>query len=177
MRNVVLYIAASIDGYIARKNGALDWLENLPNPDNTDHGYLDFLSDVDAIVMGRKTYNELIGFDIEWPYKGINSYIISSNTNLNILSPDTFLLNTDIEDFIKKLKLTGEKSIWLVGGGQLVSYFLNQNLIDKIILSVAPVILGEGIALFDSKTLETQWELENVEKFNTGIVSLTYTKK
>ncbi|MEI6062317.1 MAG: dihydrofolate reductase family protein [Bacteroidota bacterium] len=177
MGKVVLYIAVSLDGYIARPDGNLDWLFALPNPGQIDHGYAEFLSTIGDIVMGRSTYNEIIGFDMDWPYKGINTYVISNNTELKLSSPGTFLLSDGIPGFIDNLKTNSPKDIWLTGGGKLVACFLAKGLIDRMILSLIPVILGEGIPLFPGKLPESGWALSNVESFTTGVVSLTYDKK
>lgn len=177
MSKVVLYIATSIDGFIARPNGKLDWLENLPTTENTDYGYADFLKSVGTIVMGKTTYNEILGFGIDWPYPDHKTYVVSSNQSFLPTTPETFLLNTDIDVFITKLKEESDQNCWLVGGGKLINYFLNKDLIDKMIVSIAPVILGEGIPLFAGKSMESEWNLDTIEKFDNCIVSLTYTKK
>ncbi|MFZ4582383.1 MAG: dihydrofolate reductase family protein [Paludibacter sp.] len=176
MSKVILYIASSIDGFIARENGSLDWLDNLPNPDSIDHGYNELLADIDTIIMGRKTYEVLLGFGFDWPYLNKKTYIVSRNTELIISTPNTFLVNDELSAFTHQIKLSNSKNCWLVGGGELVHFYLNNNLVDKIIISIAPVILGVGIPLFVGKSTESKWTLVDVEKFNTGIVNLTYNK-
>jgi len=176
MSKVILYIASSIDGFIARGNGSLDWLDNLPNPDNIDHGYNELLADIDTIIMGRKTYDILIGFGIDWPYTNKKTYIVSKNSELTISTPNTFLVNDELNTLTHHIKLSNSKNCWLVGGGELIHFYLNNNLVDKMIISIAPVVLGEGIPLFVGKSLPSNWMLVDVEKFNTGIVNLTYNK-
>lgn len=177
MKNVVLYIAASLDGFIARPDGNMDWLNSIPNPQKGDYGYASLLESIQTIIMGKSTYNAVIDFGIEWPYTGFITYIVTGNKEFKLSSPDTYVLHSDINEFVTHLKKTTEKDIWLVGGGQLITYFINNELVDKLILTVVPVILGEGIALFPNKPKETNWALLNTQQFNTGLVTLTYSKK
>lgn len=177
MVKTILYIATSLDGKIARKDGSLDWLFSLPNPNQIDYGYVDFLSTIGTTVMGRKTYNEILGFEVEWPYQGINSYVVTTSQNFKPTTPDTFSLSTDLNDFIDNLKLEGKKDIWLIGGGELIASFLEKKILDRMILTVIPTIIGEGIPLFPNINEDSNWELVNVEKFETGVVSLTYDRK
>ena len=177
MSKTTLYIATTIDGKIARNDGSLDWLYALPNPNQIDHGYADFLSTIGTTIMGKKTYNEILGFGVEWPYQNITSYVATTDENYKTITPDTFPLKSNIIDFVNELKTKSEKDTWLIGGGQLITYFLNNDLLDKMILTIIPTIIGEGISLFPDNPKETIWKLENVEKFETGVVNLTYERK
>lgn len=174
MRKVKLYIAASLDGFIARKDGTLDWLEGIPNPNKHDYGYQAFYDSVDTVLMGRLTYSEILGFDVDWPYGNCQSVVFSKNKALDISTPDTRLVNNDIKDYVNQLKATSGKDIWLVGGGGLVTSFLNDGLIDEIILCIPPVIIGKGIPLFPDTPKETKLELIESTPYDTGFVSLTY---
>lgn len=176
MSKIVLYIASSLDGYIARTDGSLDWLNNHPNPDNTDYGYGEFLQSISAIVMGRITYEEVIKFGIPWPYKGIPTYVTTSNEQLDITTPDTHRYSGDLSELSDSLKKMTNNDIWLVGGGKLVTHFLNLNLIDRIILTIMPVLLGEGILLFPGRSIESQWKLNACKAFGSGVVSVTYDR-
>ena len=176
MAKVILYIACSLDGFIAKPDGNLEWLNSVPNPDNTDHGYSDFLKGISVIIMGRRTYSEVLGFGIEWPYSDKITYVVTGNDSLKIESPGTHRLCGNISESVEKIKLGTGKDIWLVGGGKLVTYFLNNNLVDKMVISFVPVILGNGIPLFPDKPEETTWNLTGTTAFSTGIVSLTYEK-
>lgn len=177
MNKTTLYIATSLDGKIARKDGSLDWLFSLPNPNQIDHGYADFLSNIGTTIMGRKTYNEIIGFGVDWPYQGMNSYVVTTSKDFKPTTPDTFSIATDLNDFIDNLKIGGEKDIWLIGGGQLIASFLEKKILDRMILTIIPTIIGEGIPLFPNSNEDTNWELVNVEQFETGVVNLTYDRK
>lgn len=175
MRQVTLYIAASLDGYIARKDGSLDWLTDLPGSDGSDHGYAEFYETIDTVIMGRKTYEEVLGFDVEWPYADAQTYVVSRSPQQKIKTDNTRLISDDVVDMISEMKAADGKDIWLVGGGELVSLFLRYGLIDKIILSVAPVVLGDGIQLFPNIENEIKLKLEDVRTFSSGIATLTYS--
>jgi dihydrofolate reductase len=176
MSKTTLYIATTLDGKIARKDGSLDWLFALANPNQIDHGYADFLKRIGTTIMGKNTYNEILGFGVEWPYRGMDSYIATTNKELQATMPETYIISSNISDHINKLKGQSQKDIWLIGGGQLITYFLNNDLLDRMILSLIPTIIGEGISLFPDNPKEIIWELSNVEKFETGVVNLTYDK-
>ena len=176
MPKVILYIATSLDGFIARPDGNLDWLTSFPQPKSGDYGYNDLLNSISTIVMGRKTYDEILAFGIEWPYTEYNTYVVTKNKSYKTTTPNTFTLNENLGTFVKSIKDKSEKDIWLVGGGSLVTAFINENILDKMIISKVPVLLGEGIPLFAHKPKETSWELKNTQAFDTGIVNLTYEK-
>jgi len=173
----VLYIATSLDGFIARPDGNLDWLTSIPQPmTGDDYGYTDLLNSIGTTIMGRKTYDEIIDFGIDWPYIGLNSFVITTNKELKIQSPDTNILSEDLKSFVNDLKQKTEKDIWLIGGGQIITRFINEDLLDKMIITVIPKIIGEGIPLFARKPKETNWKLTETKSFETGVVNLTYEK-
>lgn len=176
MSKIQLYIAASIDGFIAREDGGLDWLE-LPNPSKVDYGYAQFLSGIDTVVTGRKTYQEVLGFGVEWPYKGCKTYVVTSSADLELPTPDTFSMPLPDAEAVRKLRGQSQKNIWLLGGGQLVTHFLNLGELDEIILCMIPVILGKGIRLFPGEPRETGFDLKHTQAFDTGAVLLTWQKK
>ena len=177
MSITTLYIATTLDGKIARKDGSLDWLFALANPNQIDHGYADFLKGIGTTIMGKNTYNEILGFGVEWPYTGMDSYIATTHKEFQVKTPETNVISSNITDLINKLKGQSRKDIWLIGGGQLITYFLNNDLLDRMILTMIPTIIGEGISLFPGNPKETKWILSNVEKFETGVVNLTYDKE
>lgn len=175
MKKVKLFIAASIDGYIARPDGSLDWLDRVPNPDKLDFGYYAFYDSVDTLLIGRKTYEEVLGFGVDWPYPDSKTYIISKE-EVEIKTENTFQLKGLLKEQIEMLRQEAGKDIWVVGGGVLISSILDLGLIDEMLITITPVILGEGIPLFPNKPKETQFELIKTEPFSTGFVNLTYKK-
>lgn len=126
--------------------------------------------------MGRKTYEEILGFGIEWPYDNCKSFIVTSDPNYQTKTENTVTINRVDDQHIDKIRLASKKNIWLVGGGQLITEFINNNLIDEMTLSLIPTILGKGIRLFPNIPEETMFELVNTESFNTGVVNLAYKK-
>jgi len=176
MGKVILYTATSLDGFIARPDGNLDWLTSIPNPATGDYGYEDPLSSIETIIMGRKTYDEVIGFGIEWPYVGFKTYIVTTDVHYTPKSVDTYILNSNLKDFIHETKKISKKDIWLVGGGKLTTSFINHGLVDRMIITIIPKVISEGIPLFAPKPAESNWSLIKVQQFNTGVVNLTYDK-
>jgi dihydrofolate reductase len=176
MANIKLFIATSIDGYIARLDGSLDWLDDVPNPDNIDHGYRDFYSGIGTLFMGRKTYEAILGMDVDWPYEDAKTYILTRNADYTATTPHTYVINEDILGLVEEIREEEDKDIWLVGGGELVSMFMDLKLIDEMILSVIPVVLGSGIPLFASDSQQVKFKLLDSRVFETGIINLHYAQ-
>ena len=174
MRTLSLYIATSIDGFIARSDGRVDWLNAIPNPDQLDYGYGAFLASIDTTLMGNNTYQTVLGFGGDFPYPDTINYVFSRS-----FQPDTPHIQYVTEDpaaFFQRLKQGDGKKIWLIGGGQLNTVLLNAGLIDELIISIAPVVLGTGIPLFGHTAVETHWTRIKTESFETGFVQSTYQR-
>lgn len=172
MKKIKLYIAASIDGYIARSDGDLDWLTKYPINSETNYGYDDFYKSVDTVIMGGQTYRDILSMDFIWPYKDKTTYVITRNpmeTKENI----HFITENIIEE-ISKLREENGKDIWLAGGGQLITMLLVSDLVDEMIITTIPVILGNGIALFPKQPKESQWELQSSISYTNGVVQAKY---
>ena len=174
-RKVILYIAMSIDGYIARKNGDIDWLEGDGSDPTSDFGYNEFYENIDTVIIGKTTYNQVINelsVDV-WPYEGKESFVFTSENiedNKNVK-----FINEDICEFIKALKEKEGKDIWIVGGAELISYLTKENLIDEYIISIMPTVIGEGISLFKEGTTELKLKLKDTKVYN-GVVMTHYVK-
>lgn len=177
MKEIHLFIATSLDGFIARENGSLDWLVNIPNPSQTDYGYNEMIENTDVIVMGRKTYDEILDFGIEWPYGNCKTFVVTRKQDFVPSTPNTFVMNKIDAGTIQFLKSQSSKNIWLAGGGSLVTQFLDHGAIDEMTISIVPIILGKGIRLFADEPSEIQFETVKTELFDTGIVNLVYRKK
>ena len=177
MRQVVLYIAASLDNFIARSDGGVDWLDSpdfqLPGE---DYGYKDFYSTIDTTLMGNSTYKFILDQDVPFPYPDRANYVFSRSTQHQDTEFVRFI-SGDIASFVGELKQEAGKDIWLIGGGQVNSILLNNHLIDKIILTMVPMTLGEGIPLFHGKTKEVKFSLESSQSYSGGMVQLTLLKK
>jgi dihydrofolate reductase len=177
MTKIKLFIAHSLDGFIARENGSLDWLENLPNPKGVDHGYSKFLADIDTILIARASYEEILGFGVDWPYPNCQTWVLTRQSNYIVSTPNTQLLYPISPQAFADVKASATKDIWALGGGKLISALLNLGLVDEMTLSVIPIVLGKGILLFPNQPLETKLELINTQSFETGVVNLHYRTK
>ena len=168
-----VYIATSIDGYIARKNDGLDWLENFnppPESPDEDYGFKKFLASVDALVMGKNTYKIASSVDT-WPYQEKRVIVLSST--LSSVCDRAEIYAGDIVHLIKKLYSEGIKHIY-VDGGKTISQFLNEGLIDELIISIIPVILGSGIPLFNHIPHESWCHLVSSQAYSNGFMQLRY---
>lgn len=174
MGKVKLYIAASVDGFIARTDGDIDWLTGYPNPSKEDYGYKDFFESVDTVIMGGRTYLDILAMDVVWPYPGKKSYIVTHNP-LSQKENIDFITENVIER-ISGLKQENGKNIWLVGGGELVSMLLDNNLVDEMIITYIPVVLGNGIRLFQGSSKESNWRLAENKSFDNNVIQVTYQR-
>ena len=174
MRKLKLYTASSIDGLIAREDGSVDWLDAVPNPNNLDYGYVDFYNSVDITLMGNKTYQQVMSFDFDFPYQSTTNYVFSRAPKID--TAHVSFVTKDIPGFVKKLKKGKGKDIWLIGGGELNSLLLKNDLIDELILTIIPVILGSGIPLFSIGGKEQFFSLIKSRAFDNGIVQIRYVK-
>jgi len=173
---VTLYIAASVDGFIAGPDGEIDWLSMVDHPDE-DYGYYQFYDSVDALIMGRKTYEVPAGV-AEWPYPGKPSYVLTrqdlKTAGLNTDRDDVTFVSDPVETVVASLRSQGFKHLWLAGGGEIIRAFLNQRLIDEHIISIIPVILGAGIPLFPTPNPLQRLELISSRHFKSGLIQAHY---
>lgn len=162
-RKLVLFIATSLDGYIATKDDSLEWLFKVEG--EGDNGYSEFYETVDTILMGRKTYdwinNNLTG---EFPYQNKQCYVFSRSDNED--TKDIIYVNENIIDFTNKLKNEEGENIWIVGGGELLHPFIENKLVDEFIITVAPTIIGNGIPLFKEGDYQLDLNLQSTRTFN-----------
>jgi dihydrofolate reductase len=176
---VSVYIATSLDGFIARKDGELDWLNaaNATVPEGEDLGYHEFIDSVDVLIIGRKTYEQVLSFG-QWPYGKTRVVVLSRNPiTVPPDSPDTVTHSSESpRDLYDRLSGEGAKHLY-VDGGVTIQGFLAEGLIDEITVTVIPVILGEGIPLFGP--LESDVVLTHVrtKAFDFGFVQTTYLVK
>jgi dihydrofolate reductase len=169
-RKIVLYIAASLDGYIATKDDSLDWLFKVEG--EGDNGYSKFYETVDTILIGRRTYDWVMDKEKgNFPYKDKECYVFSST--LTGKNENVEFINEDIAGFAKKLKEMPGKNIWIVGGGELLHFFIKERLVDEFIVTVAPALIGRGIPLFKEVDFELELKLKEVKRFNQ-FVELSY---
>ncbi|UBF26246.1 dihydrofolate reductase family protein [Kovacikia minuta CCNUW1] len=170
MRRIVLFIASSLDGYIARPSGEVDWLFT-----DQDYGYTDFLAEVDTVLMGRKTYEQVLTFG-EFPYQEKQCFVFSQNPDFDA-SPHAKTVGTDVKDFVQGLRQSEGKTIWLVGGAALIHPFIAHRLLDEIILFVHPILLGGGIPLFAGETPTQALKLVGHHSYDSGLLRIIYQAK
>lgn len=173
----IVFIAASIDGYIADKEGGISYLEMIPNPEQNDMGYTRLMDRVDALVMGRNTYEKVLSFEIGWPYtKPV--YLLSNS--LKEIPKDydgkIELVNGPLKEVIKSIHAKGHHSLY-IDGGNTIQNFLKEDLIDEMILTTIPTLLGGGVPLFSDHSIALEFELVDSEVFLDEIVQRTYKRK
>ncbi len=173
MKKIILYSAASLNGKIARSNGNVDWLESIPNPENSDYGYFDFYKTIDTTIQGFNTYQQIIDWGIEFPYKEKKNYVLTRKQGLNDTEHVQFVSANHIK-FIRELKQQAGKDIWLIGGGQVNTLLFNENLIDEVHLHIMPVIIPDGIEIFENKPQQKMLKLNKSKSYASGVVELQY---
>ena len=147
MSNIV-YIAASLDGYIADKNGSVDWLHELPNPEGSDMGFGELMERVDGLVMGRNTFEMVLSFGVDWPYN--KPVFVLSNRLTQLpegVEDKAFLFNGTPKEVMSKINALGYNNLY-IDGGVTIQNFLKADLIDEMIITTIPVLLGGGSPLF-----------------------------
>lgn len=166
---ISIYIASSIDGYIARKDGNLDWL-HYGHTGDEDYGFKKFTSTIDAVIMGKNTYEVVSSFD-EWAYKD-KRVIVLSNT-LTEVRKEAELFSGELTELLAKLHAENVKHVW-IDGGITVSKFLEAGLVDDITISIIAMVLGAGIPLFSTMHQEHRCHLVSTQSYPSGLVQLKY---
>jgi dihydrofolate reductase len=170
-----VFIAASLDGFIARKNGAIDWLVDAADPNSTeDYGYKSFFDSVDALVMGRKTFEMVSSFN-EWPYRGKPVIVLSSGSPS---IPENLTESVEIHsgspvEIVNTLVGRGMKHLY-IDGGITIHGFLKANLIDEMTITRIPILLGDGIPLFGIMDKEIKLEHIQTITYPNGYVKSQY---
>lgn len=176
MKKVIAYIAMSIDGYIADKDGRVSWLGGDGSDVDNFGSYPNFIETIDTIILGYSTYHQIVTelSPNEWAYKGKQSFVL---THRDIENTDEIVFTSEsIETLIATLKLREGKDIWICGGANVIQQAHHKGLIDEYVLSIMPTILGDGIKLFDKFDMETKLKLKSTENYN-GVVDLVYQKR
>ena len=176
-RKIIVYIATSADGFIARKDGAVDWLDR-PQTEGEDYGMAAFYKSIDTILYGRKTYDTAVKFveqGLEIPTdKRIRNYVFSRRrAPKKVLSGFEFV-KEPIKNFAQRLRSENGKDIWMMGGGGLIASFLDAGELDEFIIHVIPTFIGEGIPLMAPRHRTVPLQLLSTKKFSDGVVKLHY---
>jgi len=172
----IAYFGCSLDGYVADKDGGLEWLDMVPNSENDDLGWVDFMERVDVQLMGRATFETVLGFNCPWPYT--KPVYILSNTMSKV--PDGYedkieLISGELVDVVQTLHAKGYKNIY-VDGAKTIQGFLKEDLLDELIFTTLPVLLGGGVPLFASLENKLEFELVKSEVLLNAMVKSYYRR-
>jgi dihydrofolate reductase len=171
-RSVIVHIATSADGYIARPDGDLEWLTSRPAPKGF-YGMNAFTKSIDTKLIGRKTYDVSRRMGAKFDSKSRNVVFSRRAPPADAPSGVEFV-NGEIGPFVSRLREDPGKDIWLMGGGDLIASFLDANAIDEFVISVVPVFIGDGIPLIARRDRHVPLELQSTERFEDGVVQLRY---
>lgn len=170
-RKVMLYISMSLDGYIATKNNSIEFL-SMVEQEGEDYGYNEFIQSVDAVIIGRKTYEKVIAMGFAYPHTDLDVYIMTKTAKPSI---GNFKFYTgDLTQLVNNLKSQAGKNIYCDGGAEIANELMKNNLIDGYIISVIPILLGDGIKLFKDGRHEQRLELISSKQYGMGLIQLHY---
>lgn len=176
MANIV-FIATSLDGYIADKQGGLDWLHSVPNPENLDLGFVPLMERIDGLIMGRNTFETVIGFGVEWPYS--KPVFVLSNTLTEVpaeLADKVSIVSGELHDVVHSLNKRGYQDLY-IDGGITIQNFLQQDLIDELIITTIPVLLGGGAPLFGDLVSPLNFALSESKTLLNAVVQSHYVRQ
>lgn len=171
MKRIKLYIAMSLDGYIATTDGDIKWLSMVEG--EGDNGYFAFFSSIDTVVMGRLTYEWILKNNTYFPYAQQKCYVVTSQKMPSI--GNVYFIEGSFQEMSHKLRHESEKDICLIGGAQLFDGFLKLGEVDDLVILIAPIVLGEGIRLFTDLHEASRWQLTKTTTYNQ-FVEITYKK-
>lgn len=176
MRKISLFIAMSLDGYIADREGGVGWLNGQGHDEENIDSYSEFVKTIDTILMGWNTYHQIVTelSPEEWVYKDLTTYVITHRDYAS--SENIRFVNTDPIDLVKKLKGENGKDVWICGGANLVQQLVREDLIDCYYITLIPTLLGSGIRLFDQAKGEIKLRLLHTQSYN-GMTDLIYTRR
>jgi len=172
-RKVIIYIATSVDGYIAKPNDDLGFL-SIVEQKGEDYGYAEFIKTIDTVIVGRKTYDKVLSMDFGFPHADKEAYIITRTPKPDIGSVKFY--TGDVKELVLKLKSEKGKNIFCDGGSEILNELLKNDLIDEIIISIIPILVGNGTKLFKDGRLEQKLELISTKQFDTGLAQLHYKR-
>lgn len=175
MPKVIYYVAASLDGRIADGEGKVDWLHAFQDPKN-DYGYDEFYKGLDGVIMGSKTYMDIVGFNAGWVYPDVEAIVLTRRTNLPVIdgADNLHFMQGDVKPIVEDMKRRLVRDIWLVGGGDLAAQFLAAKVLDEIQLTTMPVLLGEGTSLFPAFDGQFPLKMTAHKVWDNGVIQATY---
>ena len=176
-RSITLHMVSSLDGFIAKKDNSVSWLENSGSVYEagvsiSEEAAAAFVKAIDCYVLGSRTYEHAL--ELGWPY-GDTPVVVVTGRDLEAKKKSIEFYSGDLKTLVDEKLAPRYRNIWLVGGAMLCQRFLSLGLVDKINLMIAPVLLGEGLRLFDGSAPEEKWNLKNVVAYKNGFVELLYS--
>ena len=172
-RKLILYISMSLDGYIATKDNDLEFL-SIVQQEEEDYGYADFVESIDTVIIGRKTHEKVISMGYDYPHTDKDVYIITRFKRDPIGNFKFY--SGDLKNLVNQLKSNPGKNIYCDGGAEIANELIKNDLIDEYIISIIPILLGDGIKLFKNGRPEQKLELISVNKFKKGLTQLHYKR-
>ena len=170
MARVRFYVATSLDGFIADREGSVDWLAPY---DARLYGYDKFVSEVGALIMGRRTYELIFAIGEDWPYNGKPVFVLSS-TSLGDAPPGVVTTTRGIRAALQQARETTRNDIWIVGGAVTMQSALEERLVDTLEIFLVPVLLGSGLNLLNDLARRPTLTFDGIEAFPDGVVKLRY---
>ena len=171
MSRVIYYVGCSVDGFIATPDGDISWLEGF-NAAGEDYGFAAFYETVGELIMGARTYEQTLTFD-EWPHPGKRTHVLSRRS-LAAAQPEVTVTAAELPRLVQEIGARTAKDIWLVGGGVTAGAFLSAGLIDELVITYVPVVLGQGIPLIQGVERPIAMRRSECQKIPDGVVQLTY---
>lgn len=176
MRKLSLFIATSLDGYIAKTGDDLSFLESVEK-EGEDYGYADFTATIDTLIIGRKTYDYVLkGIGSSHYDNGQRDVYVITRTERPPVGRTTFYTG-NLADLVRRLKSESGKNIYCDGGAEVIHELLKNDLVDEFIISIVPVLVGDGTRLFKDGRPEQPLELLHAKTFDTGLTQLHYRRK
>jgi dihydrofolate reductase len=172
-RELILYIAQSLDGYIASPDEGLSFL-NTVAVEGEDYGYTDFVATCDTVIMGRRTYDKVVAMGVPDPHPGRTLYVITRTPTAS--QAEIHFHSGDVVELVRHLKAQVGKHIYCDGGAQLIHTLFQHGLIDRYIISTVPVLLGAGIRLFQEGRAMRKLELVESRRYASGLVKSEYRR-
>lgn len=176
MKKISLFIAMSLDGYIADSKGSVEWLTGQGNDDDNIDAYSEFVKDIDTVIMGWNTFHQIVTelSPDEWIYDDFTSYVVTHKPKTS--SDKIRFVNENPVELIKRLREENGKGIWICGGANLIQQLVQEDVIDCYYITVIPTILGFGIRLFEKADHEIKLKLVKTQSYN-GMTDLIYIKR
>jgi dihydrofolate reductase len=173
-RKVSVFIAMSLDGYIAGKGGDMSFVSCVEVP-NEDYGYNAFIEEVDTVIMGRSTFDWVFAQTGRLPHHNKQTIVVTHRPLPEIPNLDAF--SGDLAMFVNKLRNLSGRTIYVDGGASVVDELMQKHLIDEVIISIIPVVLGGGTRLFDELNTTIPLDLKHSRAYSSGLVQLTYVPR